>query len=767
MLTQHQVGRFEIRDFLGRGAIGDVYLAWDPQRQGEVAIKLVRLRGTDPEMLDAEKNGLLLQRQLAEVASQVACVYEQGEDGPYFWASMEYVAGTDLSDILENGPLPEERAARIAHQICSLLEVTHQFSTEVGGRPSAGVVHGDIKPENIRLQDGDLVRVLDFGIAKHLSQTRKFTVNLFGSLPYTPPERLDRGAVDYHSDLWAVGVVLYRMVAGRSPYSGTDPEELENRIRRGEAPEPLPRDVAPGLRRIVQKCLAFRVENRYPTAAAFRADLEAWLEGRPLAAEATPAETAEDLNLTRRTVRPLDDGDRTHSTVGSETRRTDLPPVPMGREVETTRRTGDPDAVPPPPPIPFSEPGDAAPVEEAAAPEPRRYRPRKRWLVVAGVLLMLFGVSQLWVRGEAREIRQILTTERDPDLDGLLARYQGIARWDPFGLGLGAAREELRDAFVRASETTMAAYRGDSPTTTERGWQRAYEYLQAAQNISYTGGTRTHLLYIRAQLDRIEAQALRARGETDPAQKRSEEAISGFRTAARRDKAFADPFLGLARIYAYDRFDLDKLRESLTELERRGYKPGRREKAMLADGYRMRGIEIQNRALREPEPDDQISSLESARDHLVKAVDQYDEIGGYANVRTNRADAERRIAAIDRRLNELGHPDVWDRFRGVLEDQILPQIEKGMRNGRVKMDTNESNDDLERERKAVEEERQAIDRERRALQQARRRQQRQQDQRQQRQGEEAEIPDVEVQDETGTEGTPPPPSSPGRAMAAC
>ena len=762
MLTQHQVGRFEIRDFLGRGAMGDVYLAWDPQRDAEVALKLIRLKGADADMLEAEKNGLVLQRQLAEVASQVACVYEQGQDGTYFWASMEYVAGTDLSDILEEGPLPEERAARIAHQLCSLLEVTHQFATEVGGRRSSGVVHGDIKPENIRLQDGDRVRVLDFGIAKHLSQTRKFTVNLFGSLPYPPPERLDRGAVDYHSDLWAVGVVLYRMVSGRSPYSGTDPEELENRIRHGEAPEPLPRELSPGLCRIIKKSLAFRVENRYPTAADFRADLEAWLEGKPLAAEAAPEVVADDLNLTRRTVRAGDDNDRTHSTVGSETRRTDLPPLPLRREVEVTRRTGDPDAVPPPPPpIPFPETAAGAPLEETAARAPRR--PRKRWLLVAGVLLMLFGASQLWVRGEAREIRQILTTQRDPDLDALLARYQKIARWDPFGLGLGPAREELRDAFVRAAEMIMTSYRGDSPTTTERGWQRAYDYMQAAQNITYAGETRTHLLYIRAQLDRIEAQTLRARGETDPAQKRSEEAISGFRAAARRDKTFADPFLGLARIYAYDRFDLDKLQESITELERRGYKPGRREKAMLADGYRMRGIEIQNRALREPEPDDQISYLESARDHLVKAVDQYDEIGSYANVRTNRADAERRITAIDRRLDELGKPAVWDRFRGLLEDEILPKIEEGIRNGNVKIDTDEGGEDFEREQQAIEEERRAIESERKALLEARRREQRRQ--RRQQRDEGTEIPDIDVQDETGAEGTPPPPV--GRAMPAC
>src|SRR3954468_9737085 len=104
-MTQQQVGRFEIRDFLGRGAIGDVYLAWDPERLTEVALKLVRVQRTDPEMLEAEKNGIALQRQISEVAPQVATVYEQGEDGGFFWAAMEYVAGVDLSDVLAPGPL--------------------------------------------------------------------------------------------------------------------------------------------------------------------------------------------------------------------------------------------------------------------------------------------------------------------------------------------------------------------------------------------------------------------------------------------------------------------------------------------------------------------------------------------------------------------------------------------------------------------------------------------------------------------------------------
>src|SRR3954465_2725706 len=364
MLTVQQVGRFELRDFLGRGAIGDVYLAWDPEAQREVALKVVRANRADPEMLQAEKNGVALQLQLASVAPQVAAVYEWGEDETFFWVAMEYVAGDDLSQRLARGPPPQDHAASIAGQLCDMLEVCHNFSAEVGGRKVYGIIHGDIKPENIRLQDEDRVRVLDFGIAKHLSQTRKFTVNLFGSLPYTPPERLDRGGVDRHSDLWAVGVVLYICVAGYSPFDGEDPDEGAGRIRRGEPPKPLPPGVSPALGRIIVRSLAFQVARRYATAAEMKGDLEAWLKDEPLPGEqltseqlrpAEPGESREDLNATRRTSRPpsLDDSGI------SETRRTDRFAAPRDAALESTRRTGDPvAALPPPPPAAVSLPDD-------------------------------------------------------------------------------------------------------------------------------------------------------------------------------------------------------------------------------------------------------------------------------------------------------------------------------------------------------------------------------------------------------------------------
>lgn len=674
MLAPSHVGRFEIRDFLGRGAIGDVWLAWDPQAGREVALKVVRTSRADPEMLEAERNGVALQAQLAVAAPQVAAVFEQGSDGDFFWVAMEYIAGDDLSRVLAAGALPEERAVTIALQLCRMLEVCHDFAAEVGGRAIHGIVHGDIKPENIRLQDGGRVRVLDFGIAKHLSQTRRFTVNLFGSLPYTPPERLERGVVDRHSDLWAVGVVLYVMAAGRRPFRGDSAEELEQRIRAGERPLPPPESVSPRLRWIVETCLAFDVADRYPSASALRADLEALRDGRPLAAEraaeraAAGGAAAGDPSATRRTV-------AAGAAAGPEaTRRTDVQERSALTPAEATRRTtsevpaGEPvglGGVPPLPPLPplpatasTASAESVAPAEPVAQAEPARPPRRRRWPRVVVVLLVLFAIiaSQVWVASEAAEIRREMVT-RSPDLDQILARYRRTARWSLLGAGLGTLPAELRDALVHSAQRILDSYRGDNPTTTERGWRIAEQRLQAAAELEGRNRElRARLLYSRAHLDRIEAQTLRGKAKREQADERSRAAIAGFKEAAERDPDWPDPYLGLARIYAYDRFDLAALQEALEQLEKRGYKMGKREQAMLADGHRMRGLQLQAVAAARRERDEEIGLLETARDHLRQASTRYQQIPAYADVSRNRAQAEQHLAQIEDRLWVLG---VW------------------------------------------------------------------------------------------------------------
>lgn len=673
MLTQQQVGRFELRDFLGRGAIGDVYLAHDPDTGRDVALKVVRVHHADPEMLEAERNGVALQAQISQAAPQVAAVYEWGEENGLFWVAMEYIDGADLSQTLGYGPLPEDRAAAIAYQLCEMLEACHQFSAEIAGRKVYGIVHGDIKPENIRLQVGDRVRVLDFGIAKHLSVTRRFTVNLFGSLPYTPPERLDRGGVDRHSDLWAVGVVLYLVAAGYPPFTGEDPEEVEAKIRSGEPPRPLPDDVSPGLKKIIYKSLAFDQNRRYATAGEMKADLEAWNEGRALPSEGPSPErpAADDMNATRRTSRPsatsLDDSGSFQS---SDTRRTDR--GQRNGALDATRRTGEPAEIPsvpsapaPAPMVPAvpASPAALAPAAAPAAEPPPAPPPVRRriGLQTAGALVLLAGVlllaAQGWVRGEAAKMRHELATEAAPDLDDLWSRYRRLAAFSLPGSGLAGVRVELREALLRSADRILESYRGDAPTTTERGWQTAQERLKAAVDLDYGDReTRAKMLYARGHLARIDSQTQRGRGDRDAARGKLRDAVGDFRDAARLAPNWPDPYLGLARVYAYEQFDLKELETALVELERRGYPLGRREKAMLADGYRMRAQQLLANAVNARGTDHEVEMLEAARDHFTQAIGLYREAGNFANAKGNMDASAHQLQGILARLEELG---IW------------------------------------------------------------------------------------------------------------
>jgi serine/threonine protein kinase/tetratricopeptide (TPR) repeat protein len=654
MLAAHQVGRFELRDFLGRGALGDVYLAWDPDAGREVALKVVRANRADPEMLEAEKNGVSLQEQISRVAPQVAAVYEWGQDGDFFWVDMEYVAGTDLSQVLSHGALDQDRAAGIALQLCAMLETCHQFSAEIGGRKVYGIIHGDIKPENIRLQEGDRVRVLDFGIAKHLSQTRRFTVNLFGSLPYTPPERLDRGGVDRHSDLWALGVVLYLMVAGYSPFDGGDPEEVEGKIRSGKPPEPLPPDISPALSRIIERSLDFDVARRYVTAAEMGADLAAWSEGKPLPSETIrhdSQDAREDLNATRRTRMPLDDSGSFRSP---ETRRTIVPGASTGAigamgQIGQIGPIASLEAPVAALEVPSSEPPPAPPPSKAP-----------RWPVQLTVILLaaVTGLaSQMWVRGEASGIRHDLATEASPDLDALWTRYHRIA---PFGLpgsGLSDVRQDLKESLVKSADRILATYRGDTPSTTKPGWQKAHDRLKEAVDVDYSDkSARAKMLYAQGHLDRIDSQGLRAQGKRKEAQEKLQDAVYELEEAAKLAPEWPDPYLGLARVYSYEQSNLPKLEEVLDQLARRNYPWGRREKAMLADAHRLQGQQLQAQAQAVEGTEQERKLLANAKDHYAQAVDLYREISPYAEAKANRAAVETQIELIDDRLSEMGMP---------------------------------------------------------------------------------------------------------------
>src|SRR5690348_1761315 len=263
--------------------MSDVYLALDPADDRQTVLKIVE-QSPDPwtqVVLEAERRGALLQKQLHDADPRFLEVYDSGDvDGCYFVA-MQYVEGKTLAEILKAqrriGPV---QAAGYAAEVCNQLEKLHSFEIEIDGRKRA-VVHGDIKPSNIQICPDGSVRLLDFGISKAITFTHHLTYHNLGSPSYCSPERLHRGQVDPHSDLWALGATLYEMVAGFPPYQAQSTQKLEELIRSKRPPRALPEDCPGGLKAVIRKTLAGEMENRYPSAAAIEEDLQLFLENRP------------------------------------------------------------------------------------------------------------------------------------------------------------------------------------------------------------------------------------------------------------------------------------------------------------------------------------------------------------------------------------------------------------------------------------------------------------------------------------------------------
>ena len=267
-----RLGPYLIEGELGRGAMATVYRAHDPRHERTVAIKVLR----------ADVAGVLSRERFAREIAIVARLdhpwilplYESGsltrDDGtPVVYYTMPCLSGRSLRDRLDEEPqLPVGEAVMVAREVVAALAHAH----------AAGVVHRDIKPENILLDEGG-VRVADFGIARALDEAggeRLTTTGLvLGTPTYMSPEQGWGGALDGRADIYALGCVLYEMLAGTPPYTGSTSQAIFARHAAGQVP-PLATvrpDVGPGLERVVLRALAKAPANRFPSAAAFAAAL--------------------------------------------------------------------------------------------------------------------------------------------------------------------------------------------------------------------------------------------------------------------------------------------------------------------------------------------------------------------------------------------------------------------------------------------------------------------------------------------------------------
>jgi eukaryotic-like serine/threonine-protein kinase len=184
-----EFGEYRIVKLLPLGGMGRVYLALHARTNDRVALKLIE-RGPDRdrvEIVEAERRGATLQERLCRIDRRITRVNKFGELDDYFFIEMEYVEGDDLSEVIARAPLGVPFAARIGMDLCETLGLAHTFTAAIDGHEYRGIVHGDIKPRNIRITPDGEVRVLDFGIAKALSLSRKFTQNQFGSSQYFIP----------------------------------------------------------------------------------------------------------------------------------------------------------------------------------------------------------------------------------------------------------------------------------------------------------------------------------------------------------------------------------------------------------------------------------------------------------------------------------------------------------------------------------------------------------------------------------------------------
>ncbi len=277
-------GRYALGELLGRGGMAEVRKGTDARLGRVVAVKRLRTDLASDVTFQAR-----FRREAQSSASlnhpAIVAVYDTGEelatDGsgvsqPYI--VMEYVAGRTLRDILREGrKILPERALEITSGVLSALDYSHR----------AGIIHRDIKPGNVMLTPSGDVKVMDFGIARAMSDassTMTQTAAVVGTAQYLSPEQARGEPVDSRSDVYSAGCLLYELLTGRPPFVGDSPVAVAYQHVREPAAPPSDHDteVTPAVDAIVMKALAKRVEDRYQSAAAMRSDIERYLAGRPV-----------------------------------------------------------------------------------------------------------------------------------------------------------------------------------------------------------------------------------------------------------------------------------------------------------------------------------------------------------------------------------------------------------------------------------------------------------------------------------------------------
>jgi eukaryotic-like serine/threonine-protein kinase len=281
--SPERIGRYQVLERIGRGAMGIVYRARDEAMGREVALKVLTADiEDDPDI----RTRFLREAEAAARLSHpnIITIFDVGEEGERFFIVMELLRGATLKDFLK-----QPDGARLERRIDLMV----QLAAGLGAAHNASVYHRDIKPGNVFVRTDGLLKILDFGVARLASSSMTASGFIVGTPDYMSPEQARGLEVDARSDIFSLGGVFYFMLTGRKPFPASDLPTLFHQIQGDEPPPPIGADAPGELVEVIMRALAKKKEERYQTCQELLADLSVLKHLYPV--EAVPAALASRL----------------------------------------------------------------------------------------------------------------------------------------------------------------------------------------------------------------------------------------------------------------------------------------------------------------------------------------------------------------------------------------------------------------------------------------------------------------------------------------
>jgi len=287
-------GRYEIIEELGKGGMGKVYRVEDKKIKQEVALKLIKPEiASDKKTIERFSNELKTARMISH--RNVCRMFDLGEEKGIHYITMEYVSGEDLKSFIHRArQLTTGTAVDIAKQVCEGLAEAHRL----------GVVHRDLKPQNIMIDKEGNARIMDFGIARSLKAKGITGAGvMIGTPEYMSPEQVDGKDPDQRSDIYSLGIILYEMVTGRIPFEGDTAFTVgvKQKSEMPRNPQELNSQIPDDLSRLILRCLEKEKEKRPQSAGELRSELESIEKGIPITEIAAPRQkpaTSKEITVT-------------------------------------------------------------------------------------------------------------------------------------------------------------------------------------------------------------------------------------------------------------------------------------------------------------------------------------------------------------------------------------------------------------------------------------------------------------------------------------